>query len=175
MSYVAKEESCHTIEYFWCLKQTKSLTSTFFSFINIIKVWITHWYSCYCQNINSPWKGMFLYSFTSLRCGFISIIGWHFYVLYLNCTVSWTVLCYVVFWRNRDSFTWFYFLRVMFPKFYVNLKACILTGGEDTMWTFCGIMLHYLPTACKLPDPGLYSSRSGCVLGPRLNSWLSAK
>lgn len=35
---------------------------------------------------------MFLYSYTSLRCGFISIIGWHFYVLYLNCTVSCSLL-----------------------------------------------------------------------------------
>lgn len=171
MSYVAKEGACHTIEYFWCLKQTKSFTSTFFSFIIIIKVWITHWYSCYCQNINSPWKRMFLYSFTSLRCGFISIIGWHFYVLYLNCTVSCSLL------KEQRLIYLFYFLRVMFLKLCVNLKACVLTGGEDTMWTFCGVMLHHLPTTCssKLPNPRLDSSISGYLLGPSLTSWLSAK
>lgn len=168
---MTKEGACDTIEYFWCCKKPKSFTSTFLSFTTIIKVWITHWYSCYCQNTNSPWKGMFLYSFTSLRCGFISIIGWHFYVLYLNCTMS----CRLS--KEQILIYLFYFLRVMFLKLCVNLKACVLTGGEDTIWTFCGIMFHHLPTTCssKLPNPGLDSSRSGYLLWPSLTSWLSAK
>lgn len=123
---------------------------------------------------------MFLYSYTSSRWAFISIIGWHFYVLYLNCTVPGSLLkerrlIYLVLFPGGNVF--------MFLKIYVNLNTCILTGGEGIylgsklMWTSCVIMLHHPPTTCssRVPKPGFVSSRAGCPLGPELSCRPSAR